>query len=268
METINDCHVHMAEGVRDASAILKAMDAAAVDEIILFSPEAEDTLDAARQATDALARIVKEARGRLHGFARLNPTVRGITGEIRRAIEGLGLAGIKMLPKKWYPYEDRLRPVYETLSALGAPVLFHSGILWGHGASSMYCRPAFYEVLLEYPNVRFALAHIGWPWTDECLALAGRFWLGHGRHGQMYVDITPGAPKAWKVDAMRKALGYLPRNALMYGSDSAPWRDGYRDWVQTDFDILRELGAAPATVRRVMHDNFHEFLKGAAPTTI
>jgi predicted TIM-barrel fold metal-dependent hydrolase len=261
METINDCHVHMEGGPQDAASLLKAMDAAGVDQVVLFSPETEDTLEATREATDRLARIAKEARGRVHGFARLNPTVPGITGEIRRAIDDLGLAGIKMLPKKWYPYEDRLRPVYETMHELRATALFHSGILYGHGASSMYCRPAFYEVLMEYPNIRFALAHISWPWTDECLALAGRFYHGDAPRGQMYVDITSGAPKAWKVDAMRKALGHLPPGAIMYGSDNGPWRADYRPWVQTDFDILKELGAPAETVRKVMHDNFLEFVR-------
>jgi predicted TIM-barrel fold metal-dependent hydrolase len=262
METINDCHVHMTTGEERAADILKGMDAAAVDQIILFSPQAEDTLEATRRATDSLARIVREGGGRIHGFARLNPAIPGIAAEIRRAVADLGIEGVKMLPKRWYPYEDRLRPVYETINALGVPLLCHSGILYGHGSSSMYCRPTFYEVLMEYPMIRFALAHIGWPWTDECLALAGRFCHGDGQKGQMYVDITPGAPRPWKTDAMRKALAYLPPEGIMYGSDSAPWRPGYRAWVQTDFDILEELSAPPATVRRIMHDNFLEFLKG------
>jgi len=47
----------------------------------------------------------------------------------------------------------------------------------------------------------------------------------------------------------------------MYGSDSGPWKAGYRDWVQTDFDVLKELGAPAETVRKVMHDNFLEFVR-------
>jgi predicted TIM-barrel fold metal-dependent hydrolase len=265
MHPINDCHVHLSTGKETARGILKAMDACQTEHIVLFSPEAGDTIRETRRATNCLARIVRQGRGRLFGFARLNPTIPGITDEIHRAIEGLNLTGIKMLPKRWYPYEERLRPVYEVINQLKAPILFHSGILWGHGASSMYCRPVFYECLMDYPNIRFALAHIGWPWTDECLALAGRFWHGGLGRGRMFVDITPGAPRIWKLDAMRKALAYLPHEALMYGSDHAPWRPGYRDWVQTDFDILHDCDATKPTIQGVMRDNFFGFVRGDKP---
>ena len=167
-----------------------------------------------------------------------------------------------MLPDHWYPYEKQVQKIYKVINALEVPILFHSGILWGFGDSSRFCRPAYYECMINYPKVKFALAHIGWPWTDECLAVAGRF--AHGdltNKTQMYVDITTGAPKLWKIDAMRKMLSYLPHSQIMYGSDMTPWTDGYRDWVKTDFEILAELGATNETIKKVMYTNFKSFVK-------
>lgn len=260
MEIINDCHVHLKRDEK-VKNILKGMDKSKVENIILFSTKCKDTIEDTKEAINHLAKIAKVGKKRIYGFIRINPTIHGILDEIKRAILDLKLKGIKMLPQYWYPYEDRIKPVYELANELKIPMLFHSGILWSQGASSMYCRPTFYECLTDYPNVKFALAHIGWPWTDECLALAGRFWLGDIRKEQMFVDITTGAPRIWKIDAMRKALSYLPHKSLIFGSDSAPWYEGYRDWVRTDFEILNDLGATKETIKMIMHDNFYNLVK-------
>lgn len=261
MEAINDCHVHLRNGKEKAKEILKGMDKNKVDKIILFSVICDDTLEKTREATSFLAKIVKEGKKRIYGFIRINPVMPWATDEIKRGIMDLKLSGIKLLPNQWYPYEKRVLPVYELANKYKIPILFHSGILWGHGPSSRFCRPANYEIMMNYPAVKFALAHISWPWTDECLSVAGRFWRGDIRREQMFIDITPGAPRIWKVDAMRKALYYIPHKALIYGSDSAPWYTNYRAYVETDFSILNELGAVKETKKQIMHDNFFNLLK-------
>ena len=38
--------------------------------------------------------------------------------------------------------------------------IFHSGILFGFGDGSRFCRPVFYEAFLNTPGVEFALSHI------------------------------------------------------------------------------------------------------------
>jgi predicted TIM-barrel fold metal-dependent hydrolase len=80
-----------------------------------------------------------------------------------------------MIPDHWYPYDEFMYPIYEKAEKLGVPIIFHSGILFGFKDSSRFCRPVNYEVLLNFPDLKFALAHISWPWVDECIALWGRF---------------------------------------------------------------------------------------------
>ena len=36
---------------------------------------------------------------------------------------------------------------------------------------------------------------------------------------RVYADITSGAPRIWKVDAMRKGLAYMGDTQFVYGSD-------------------------------------------------
>ena len=284
MEIVNDCHVHLASSVptevrtkpvgkaaykkrlleETPSKMLKGMDKNGVDKVILLSGTDIDKIDIVRIETNRCAKIVKAGKNRFYGFLRINPVMPGAADEIKRAINDLGYTGVKMLPNYWYPYEDRVQKIYKVINELQVPILFHSGILWGHGASSMYCRPAYYECMMNYPKVKFALAHIGWPRTDECLAVAGRFSRGAGgivSKTQMYIDITTGAPRIWKTDVMKKTLSYIPHSQIVYGSDDTPWREGYRDWVKTDFEILADIGATKETVKKIMNENFYSFVK-------
>ncbi len=78
-----------------------------------------------------------------------------------------------MIPNHWYPADPTPQACYAKINDYGKPMLFHSGILWGTSGTSKHCRPAFYEIMLLYPKIRFAMAHLTWPWTDECFAVCG-----------------------------------------------------------------------------------------------
>ena len=146
------------------------------------------------------------------------------------------------------------------------PTLFHSGILFGNMDSSRFCRPAFYEVMLRFPKVKFALAHIGWPWTDECIAVGGRMRAAvhyDGSKSQMYVDITRGTPGSYRVDALSKALEYLGPERLIYGSDdTAPGDLSYsRRSIDTDREIIcGNLGRPEEDFVKVARGNLADYL--------
>ncbi|MGQ9662842.1 MAG: amidohydrolase family protein [Kiritimatiellia bacterium] len=220
---------------------------------------------------------------RFYGLAWINPLLPNACEVVEQAITELGFRGIKMIPHHWYPHDERLFPVYRKIEELGVPVVFHSGILWGHGDSSRFCQPVHYEVLINFPRIRFALAHIGWPWTDECIALAGRFAArvvrpdtGRQEHApraleqrvceaQMFVDITLGAPRPYRTDALLKALAVLGDRRLIYGSDCGEPDNAeiLRFHSELDRHLLSgELGQSPESIRRIMHDNFELFFLG------
>jgi len=221
---ICDCHVH-SRGTENGEGVLRAMDRAGIDRMCLFAPYQGETEEGQRESTDFMAKVVKADPERIIGFAWIEPRLDIAAEETERAVADCGLRGIKMIPDHWYPYDEQLFPVYEKVQEVGVPMLFHSGILFGFMDSSRFCRPVHYEALLHFPGIKFALAHISWPWTDECIATAGRFRAairrGESGQQQMYIDITPGTPPAWRADALRKALDYLGDDYIIYGSDSA-----------------------------------------------
>ncbi len=249
-------------GKEKAGELLRGMDRNKVEKCILFAPIGpNDTIQETREADDLAARIQKASPKRFYGFVRINPTLPGAREEIERGIRKLKLHGVKMLPKRWYPHGEDARNSYEVVNRLKVPMLFHSGILWMKGALSTCCRPAYYEALHEFPNIKFALAHIGWPWTDECIAVAHRFWDGDFNRDQCIIDTTSGAPRLWKIDALKKALSILPPEAIMFGSDFWPWHKDYRTSVEMDLSIYRELGVSEAVQRAIFSDNFNKFFK-------
>jgi predicted TIM-barrel fold metal-dependent hydrolase len=145
--------------------------------------------------------------------------------EIERGIADCRLRGVKMIPDHWSPTDELLYPIYDKVRSLRVPIQFHSGILYGFGDSSRVCRPALYEALVNFPGLRFSLAHISWPWVDECIAVFGRFRAAAGyrdRDTQMWIDTCRGTPDAWREEALRKAVPFCGMERLMFGVDTHP----------------------------------------------
>jgi len=257
-----DCHVH-SWGGEDAGDIVRSMDEHGLDKIVVFSPypgvlEDEYSSKAAfssrrqREVAEHVAKLQAEFPDRIIGFLWLEPRLKDAVELLEWAVSSLELKGVKMIPYGWYPYEEKLLAVYEKVEELGVPAIFHSGILFGFVDSSRYCRPVNYEVLIRFPKLRFALAHISWPWVDECIALWGRF-RAASRRGkreiQMYIDATPGTPTVYRRDALQKVLAYGAGDWLLFGSDSTT-RNLSRaaEVLRNDTRILREQLGMPEQV--------------------
>ncbi|MGE5532255.1 MAG: amidohydrolase family protein, partial [Bacteroidota bacterium] len=162
----------------------------------------------------------------------------------------------------WSACDEFMFPIYEQVRDLGKIIHFHSGILYAFGDSSRFCRPALFEALINFPGLRFALAHISWPWTDECIALFGHFRSAAGHRGNesgMWIDTSRGTPDDWRLDALRKAVGFCGTNRLMYGTDTHPNTLGKSAPIHIgkDVDLLRgQIG--------VTEEQLQEFFWGAA----
>jgi len=253
---IFDAHVHT--GWADAGRagdFLRSLDGAQYEGAVVISPLCEldprgATPETQRQSIDFIAGFAAADRSRLIPFAHIVPQVPGAADAVRRARDR-GCLGLKMLPNHWYPYDPEVAfPVYRAAEEVGLPILFHSGILWAFQDSSRFCRPVFFEALLHFPGVRFALAHIGWPWTDECLAVWGRLEVqarGAGREPQMYIDCTPGTPRFYRSEAMDRAVRYCSCDWLVFGTDAGvDWEPGQlREAYRRDREILADELALP-----------------------
>lgn len=162
-----------------------------------------------------------------------------------------GIYGFKVIRGAERPVDAKSLKCYQRIAARGKPVTFHSGILWDGRDSSEFFRPANWEGLLDVPHLRFALAHISWPWCDECIAVYGKILNAVVRRGyevpEMFIDTTPGTPKLYRKDALAKVftIGYDVAEHVMFGTDcrvnryNCAWS---RDWQNTDEAHLASFG--------------------------
>jgi predicted TIM-barrel fold metal-dependent hydrolase len=251
-----DCHVHT-DGPTRAADLLKNMDANGVERTLVISRMERTSLDTTRERLEQTRDLIKGSHGRLGGLAWLNPAIAGCTELAERALLEWGFSGIKIIPDHWFAYEERFEPFWRKLNELSASVLFHTGILYLFEDGSRFNQPLFLEKLQFYPRIRFAMAHLSWPWCDEGLAVMGRMKAAadEGKfEWQSYIDTTPGTPPYIRGQAIHNALEFCGAERLLFGSDSTlPGNLAHqKEVLSADLSLYRELGLEPAKVERIL----------------
>ena len=237
-----DAHTHLSgsESEESAEGIVACLDACDVDIAFVFAPLLnvhsweliDEHLNDIRTHNDYCADLCSKAPERLYGFCVLNPAP-GLSGgslkksvnlmieEVRRCYHELGLRGVKMIPAQWYPHDPELIPLYREIAQLGMYVVFHAGIFID-GKQGSYCRPTYFEEIRQVPELKVQLAHLGWPWIDECIAVLDMETNIHGsdpKNWQMRADLSFGPPDDWQLRSWQEAIDSLPHEMLCYGSD-------------------------------------------------
>ncbi|HEY3321951.1 MAG TPA: amidohydrolase family protein [Planctomycetota bacterium] len=259
---IVDCHVHLT-GEAIAADVLKAMDANGVSRTLVISNCERVSTRAMRDNVLRAKKLIDAAPDRLSGLAWISPTLPGAAELAAEAIESLGFSGIKIIPDHWYAYEPRLEPFWDRMNSLHASILFHTGILYGNDDGSRFCQPMHLEKLVNYPHIRFAMAHISWPWCEECLAVMGRMKaaVGYQKDGwQSYIDLTPGTPPHIRRQAISNAISFCGVERLMFGTDSSlPSNLNYqKEILDSDLKIFKELELTPAQQERILSGTAEE----------
>lgn len=255
-----DAHLHCT-GRETTDGVLRTLDEAKVDVGVLLAPflsPGYDLSDPAslRRGNEHLSKLVKGHADRLVGFCVVDPRQPDAPADLRHAIEDLGLHGVKMVPTGWYPYEERVQPTFEVANQLRLPALFHSGVFID-GRSSRFCRPSYFEALRAHPGMRVTLAHLGWPWSDEAIAV-GLIDLIHGvpaDQAAFRFDLSFGAPPAYRKEVLSRALSVLGSSILQFGSDCFLPCSGRelmerRGWLE---NLLADLEIGQPERERIFH---------------
>jgi predicted TIM-barrel fold metal-dependent hydrolase len=204
----------------------------------------------------------------LFPFFWIDPTEPDAGDQVNEACDR-GVAGFKIICGHHYPGDERAVKVYKAIAKKGKPILFHSGILWDGKPSACYNRPGEFEVLLEVDGLKFALAHISWPWCDENIAVYGKFLNAYSQRPdlsvEMFIDITPGTPVIYREEALTKlfTVGYDITNNIIFGTDcntgnyNTQWSS---EWISRDNGIYGKLGLSGDVLSRIYCENLKRFL--------
>lgn len=180
---------HLFEQDVSTEQFIGMMDEAGIDKVLLC---AWNRPGGAVITNDYVADMVREFPDRLVGVASvdLEKPVAAVH-ELERAVGELGMKALRVIPWLWNrPPNDKLYyPLYVKCIELDIPFctqVGHTGPL----CPSETGRPIPYidEVALTFPELRIVGGHIGYPWTDEMIALA---W----KHANVYIDTSAYLPR-------------------------------------------------------------------------
>ena len=265
-------HVHIGKGAPDPAGLLRRMgDAGVAGGAIISRPPACFGRGRERAPADErLDNLLMWTAGHpsLRPLFWIDPTADDALRQVALAVDR-GVEGFKVIASRHEPDDARAMKAYAAIAETGRPILFHSGILWDGAPSSEHCRPAKFEALLDVPRLRFALAHVGWPWCDELIAVYGKFEQARKADPQqtaeMFVDTTPGTPPIYRRDVLTRlfTVGYDVARNVFFGTDCfVPEYNSAcaRQWIERDRDIYNSLGLGEAVQRQVFGENLERFL--------
>jgi uncharacterized protein len=205
---------------------------------VLLAWDAETATGRKPLRNDTVAEIVRRYPEQFVGFASVDPHKgdKAIV-EIERAVRELGLSGAKFHPgvQAFYPNDPRFAPLFQKISELGIPALFHTGtnglgagMPGGGGIKLDHTRPIYLDSLAaDFPDLTIIGAHPSWPWEQEMIAI-----LQHKPN--VYNDLSGWSPKYIPPALLKEAAGRL-NSKFLFGSDY-PFIPPDR-WLK-DFDAL------------------------------
>lgn len=191
---------------------IAAMDAAGVDVALLTAWHGPT---GALISNDSVAAMVAAHPARLAGLASVDlHKPMSAVRELRRCVKELGFKGLRMIPWLWGlpPNDRRYYPLYAECVELGVPFctqVGHTGPL----RSSEVGRPVPYldDVALDFPELVIVAGHIGYPWTEEMIALARKY-------PNVYIDTSAYTAKRYPPELVRYMQG-SGRRKVMFGSN-------------------------------------------------
>jgi uncharacterized protein len=231
------------------TATLEAMDAGGIGRSLIsaWAGPRGDLI-----SNDEVAAFVRAAPARLVGVGSLDISrPRAAVLELRRCVRELGFKAVRLLPWLWElpPTHARFYPVYSECCELGVPFctqVGHTGPLM----PSEYGRPIPYldQVAIDFPELVIVGGHIGYPWTEEMIAVATK-------HPNVYIDTSAYTVRRYPAALVEYLRGH-GRQKVLFGTNwpmiqPARALEGLAD-LQLDAEVAQcFLGANARRVFRV-----------------
>lgn len=193
------------------SATLAAMDEAGVAKSLICAWVAPRNV---MISNDEVAGFVAQAPARLVGVGSVDlGKPMAAVREVRRCVEQLGFKAVRVLPWLWElpPTDRRFYPVYAACCELGVPFctqIGHTGPLM----PSEVGRPIYLDqVALDFPELTIVGGHIGYPWTEEAIAVATK-------HENVYIDTSAYTARRYPPALVEYQRGH-GRRKVLFGSN-------------------------------------------------
>src|SRR3954466_15638710 len=218
----------------------------------LFTVDAECGMGTKRISNYEVADIAAEHGDIVIPFASIDPH-KGKLGarEARDLVENHGVKGFKFhgIAQDAHPADRMAYPIYEVIAEYKLPAIFHTGhsgmgtgMPGGGGLRLKYGEPMLIDdVAVDFPDMKFILAHPSWPWTGESLSIPLH-------KDNVFIDLSGWSPKYFPKQVIQYAIPQL-KHKMMFGSDWPLIRPD--KWI----DAAREAGFRDEVLPLIMKDN-------------
>jgi len=285
---ILDGHIHIDSarnnGVNpEPKTLLADMKTVGVDGGLIISQKPDGRNNDGRlfSPTERLENLMGWTKGydTLFPFFWIDPTQCDAAEQVDMAVQA-GVDGFKVICGDFYPGDDRAMRTYQKIADHGKPILFHSGILWDGQVSAKHNRPGEFECLLDIEGLTFTLAHVSWPWYDECIAVFGKFMNTYAQRPdfsvEMFIDVTPGTPVIYREEVLKKlsCVEYDFSNHIIFGTDCCVYKYNTKwtgEWIARDRSLYDQFGVSDDVMDNIFSENLLRFLgksKQAIPRVI
>ncbi|OBG34938.1 MULTISPECIES: amidohydrolase family protein [Mycolicibacter] len=196
------------------AATVSAMDAAGVDFGLLSAWRGPNGMDLVSNAE--VAEWVAAHPNRFAGLATvdLDRPMEAVR-ELRRRVRDDAFVGLRVVPWLWNapPTDRRYYPLFAECVELGVPFctqVGHTGPL----RPSETGRPIPYidQVALDFPELVIVCGHVGYPWTEEMVAVARK-------HENVYIDTSAYTTKRLPEELIRFMRTRTGQRKVLFGTN-------------------------------------------------
>ena len=195
-------------------------------------------------ANEAVAQAAEKYPGRILGEYHASPVdIMKAVRELDHYVRNAGFVALRIEPFMWKkpPTDRAYYPLYAKAAELGVTFqtqVGHTGPLY----PSETGRPLYIdEVALDFPELRIVCGHVGWPWTEEMIAVA---W----KHRNVWIDTSAHLPRYYPP-AFVHFMKTFGKDKVCFATDYPLLR-----WERVLPDV-DALGLEPDVKRRFLHDN-------------
>lgn len=139
----------------------------------------------------------------------------GAVKELTRCVEDYGFKALRVVQWLWErpPTDALYYPLYVRCVELGIPVCLQVGHT-GPLKPSETGRPVPYidEIALTFPDLVIVGGHIGYPWTEEMIAVA---W----KHENVYIDTSAYLPRYYPPALVQYMSTGIGRHKVLFGTN-------------------------------------------------
>jgi uncharacterized protein len=194
-----------------------------------------------------LKELVDEYPDRFIAFGSVDPRMDDALANLKTLALDYGFKGIKLHCDALglNPNDQKLYPVYEKCQEYGLVILHHTGTTGLGYCKIRYGHPLdLDDIAQDFPDLKLICAHFGWPWMEECFAVATR-------NPNVYVDISGWLARYFPPLLLTYMNGLL-KDKILFGTDYPMIRTPL--WMK-EFEEHCKPKLKPGIAEKVLYGN-------------